>query len=38
MKVNINYKSKSVALDIPDEKLEELVKEKKTGWEKPLYS
>ena len=38
MKVNINYKSKSVELDIPDEKLEELVKEKKTGWEKPLNS
>lgn len=36
MKVNINYKGKSVELDIPDEKLEELVKEqKKTGWEKP---
>lgn len=35
MKVNINYKGKSVELDIPDEKLEELVKEqKKTGWEK----
>ena len=38
MKVNINYKGKSVELDIPDEKLEELVKEKKTGWEKPLNS
>ena len=36
MKVNINYKGKSVELDIPDEKLEELVNEpKKTGWEKP---
>jgi hypothetical protein len=36
MKVNVNYKGKSVELDIPDEKLEELVKERKqTGWEKP---
>lgn len=38
MKVIANYKGKSVELDIPDEKLEELVKEqKKTGWEKPKY-
>lgn len=38
MKVNINYKGKPVELDIPDEKLEELVKEqKKTGWEKPGF-
>ena len=39
MKVNINYKGKSVELEIPDEKLEELVKEqKKTGWEKPEWN
>lgn len=36
MKVNVNYKGKTIELDIPDEKLEELVKERKqTGWEKP---
>jgi hypothetical protein len=36
VKVNVNYKGKSIELDIPDEKLEELVKERKqTGWEKP---
>lgn len=36
MKIKAEYKGKSVEIDIPDEKLEELVKEqKKTGWEKP---
>lgn len=35
MKVQATYKGKTVEIDIPDEKLEELVKEqKKTGWEK----
>lgn len=38
MKVQATYKGKTVEIDIPDEKLEELVKEqKKTGWEKPLH-
>lgn len=38
MKVQATYKGKTVEIDIPDEKLEELVKEqKKTGWEKPEY-
>jgi hypothetical protein len=37
MKVQATYKGKTVEIDIPDEKLEELVKEqKKTGWEKPI--
>lgn len=36
MKVQATYKGKTVEIDIPDEKLEELVNEqKKTGWEKP---
>lgn len=36
MKIKAEYKGKTVEIDIPDEKLEELVKEqKKTGWEKP---
>lgn len=39
MKVQATYKGKTVEIDIPDEKLEELVKEqKKTGWEKPMLS
>ena len=38
MKVQATYKGKTVEIDIPDEKLEELVKEqKKTGWEKPVW-
>lgn len=38
MKVQATYKCKTVEIDIPDEKLEELVKEqKKTGWEKPVW-
>lgn len=36
MKVQATYKGKTVEIDIPDEKLEELIKEqKKTGWERP---
>ena len=36
MKVQATYKGKTVEIDIPDEKLEELVTEqKKTGWERP---
>lgn len=35
MKIKAEYKGKTVEIDIPDEKLEELVKEqRKTGWEK----
>lgn len=35
MKIKAEYKGKTVEIDIPDEKLEELVKEqKKTGWER----
>lgn len=34
MKITAEYKGKTVEIDVPDEKLEELVKEqKKTGWE-----
>lgn len=36
MKIKAEYKGKTVEIDIPDEKLEELVTEqKKTGWERP---
>ena len=36
MKIKAGYKGKTIEIEIPDEKLEELVKEqKKTGWEKP---
>ena len=39
MKIKAEYKGKTIELDIPDEKLEELVKEqKKTGWEKAEFS
>ena len=36
MKITVEYKGEQVTFDVPDEKLDELVKEQKqTGWEKP---